>query len=365
MEILERYLYAVGRWLPKKQKKDILAELESSIYDSLETRFNKSDNYSEDEVSEVLKELGAPWKVASAYSGLADKLIGPELLPIYFTLTAIVSGAVALGLLISFIIGMFKPDLMFLDFILSLLKLIPNLIFSLVTVVGMTTIIFAFIERVVPANKLKSEVNVKKSGVTVSFDQVDSKNTKNEGWSPKDLPPVPKGKKKISRAEAIIAMIFAVIAIVLFNFFRDKIGIYYTSSWGSGWEFTPFLSENAVKIFLPFWNTVWVFTIIFSFYQLIKGRWTLPMRILDLSKSILEAAVIIVMIKGPELIDMRLLLSRSNPETAAALTPVAELFNYSINIFLIIALVGTLIGAISKIVYIFKPSTHYEINKNP
>ncbi|MCK5759262.1 MAG: hypothetical protein KAH14_09220, partial [Clostridiales bacterium] len=222
MELLERYLYAVGRWLPRKQKKDILAELESSIYDTLESRFGKADDYNEDNLSEILQELGEPWKVASAYSSFADRLIGPELLPIYFTLTAIVSGAVAIGLVISFIIGMFRPDLSFSEFILSLLKLIPNLIFSSVFVVGIITIIFAVIERTVPAHKLKVDTTFKKSGVTISLDKSNTKHTKTEGWSPKDLPSVPKGKIKISKTEAIITIIFTVIAIVLFNFFRDE-----------------------------------------------------------------------------------------------------------------------------------------------
>ena len=359
MELLERYLYAVGRWLPRKQKKDILAELESSIYDTLESRFGKTDDYTEDEVSEVLKELGAPWKVATAYSGLADRLVGPELLPIYFTLTAIVSGAVALGLVISFIIGMFRPDLIFSDFILSLLQLIPDLIFSTIFVVGITTIIFAVIERTVPTHKLKTDTNLKKSGVTISLDKSNTKNIKTEGWSPKDLPSVPKGKIKISKAESIITIIFAVIAIVLFNFFRDVIGIYYTPSWGSGWEFVPILSESAVKVFLPFWNTVWGISLIFSIYQLIKSRWTLPMRISDIIRSFIDAAVIVIMIKGPELIDIRLLLSHSKPEVADALTPIAEFFKYSINTFLIFALVGTCIGILSKFVKVFK-SSNYE-----
>lgn len=358
MEILERYLYAVGRWLPKKQKKDILTELESSIYDTLESRFGKSKEYLENDVSEILKEFGAPWKVAASYSGLADRLIGPELLPIYFTLTVIVSGATALGLLISFIIGMFKPDLSFLEFLIGFLKLIPNLIFSTIFVIGITTIIFAVIEKKVPLHELQAETNFNKYGVVASLDKSDEKNKKSRGWSPNDLPSVPKGKKKIPRVEPIFGIIFAIIAIILFNFFRDRIGIYHTPSFGSGWEFVPILSESAVKVFLPFWNTVWGITLVFSFYQVIKGRWTLPMRIADILRSFVDAAVIVIMIKGPELIDFKLLLSYSKPEVADALTPIAEFFKYSINGFLIFALVATCIGIISKVVNAFRPSTY-------
>ncbi len=350
MEILERYLYAVGRWLPKKQKKDIQAELESSIYDTLESRFGNKEEYTEEEVVEVLKEFGSPWKVAAGYTGLTERLIGPELLPIYYTLSAIISGAVVLGLLISFIAGLFRPDIDFKSFILGFLELIPSLIVAAATVVGFTTIVFALIEKKVPGYRLKTAVNTKgkSSGWTVETDK----------WSPKELPAVPKGKQKLSRWEPIVGIVFSIIAIVLFNFFRDKLGIYYTPEWGSGWKFVPVLSEEAVKVFLPFWNTVWGLAILFCIYQLIKGRWTLPMRITDVIRSFVDAAVIIIMIKGPELFDFRLLLSHSSSVVAESLTPVAEFFNYSINAFLIFVLVATCIGIISKLVNVFRPSTY-------
>lgn len=84
-------MYAVGRWLPRKQRKDIQAELKSSIYDTLESNYGNKEEYTEEEVSEVIKELGFPWKVAAGYTGLTDRLIGTELLPIYYSLTAIIS----------------------------------------------------------------------------------------------------------------------------------------------------------------------------------------------------------------------------------------------------------------------------------
>jgi hypothetical protein len=353
MELIERYLYAVGRWLPKKQKKDIQAELESTIYDNLESRFGSKEEYTEDEITEIIREFGSPWKVAAGYTGLTERLIGPELLPIYFTLSVIISGAVVLGLLVSFIVGMFRPDMTFGTFILSFLELIPSLIVAVATVVGFTTIVFALIEKCVPGYKLKSVSTLKRKEKGFVID--------NDKWSPKDLPPVPMGKQKISRWEPILGIIFSVIAIVLFNFFREKLGIYYTPEWGSGWEFVPILSEDAVKVFLPFWNTVWGLSIVFCTYQLIKGRWTLPMRIADLLRSLVDAAVIIIMIRGPELFDFRLLLSYSKPDVVQALKPVAEFFNYSINAFLIFALVGTCIGIIAKLVNVFRPSTYSAI----
>ncbi|MFO7611103.1 MAG: hypothetical protein R6W99_01260, partial [Clostridia bacterium] len=70
-----------------------------------------------------------------------------------------------------------------------------------------------------------------------------------------------------------------------------------------------------------------------------------------------------VMIKGPELIDIRLLISSANPETSEALTPVAEIFNYSIDIVLIFALVATALGILGKLVKLFRADTYESPDK--
>lgn len=349
MEILERYLFAVGRWLPKKQKKDILAELESTILDTLESRFGLKDDYTDEEVSEVILEFGIPWKVAAGYTGLAERLIGPNLLPYYYMITAIVSGAVVLGLMVSFVVGLFRPDLIFKDFILSFLQILASSVISVATVIGFTTIIFTLLEKLLPGNKGK-KASVYKGMTEIS--EISS------NWKPRDLPEVPKGRQKISRWEPILGIIFSVIAIVIFNFFRDIIGIYYTPEWGSGWQFVPILSEEAVKAFLPLWNLVWGVSILFCAYQLVKGRWTLPMRLIDVLRSLLDVGVLSIMIKGPELIDMELLLSYSKPEVAEALRPIAEFFNYSIKTLLIVALVLTCLGILGKIVNVFRSNSY-------
>ncbi|HPJ22807.1 MAG TPA: hypothetical protein PLH18_10690, partial [Clostridia bacterium] len=61
MELIERYVYAVVKWLPKKKRNDIGRELESSIYDALESRFGEKTEYTEEEISEILSEMGSPW----------------------------------------------------------------------------------------------------------------------------------------------------------------------------------------------------------------------------------------------------------------------------------------------------------------
>ena len=64
MNLLDRYIHEVGRYLPRKKRGDIQAELRSSIVDSLEDRFGPDPE--ESQVVELLQELGKPREVAAS-----------------------------------------------------------------------------------------------------------------------------------------------------------------------------------------------------------------------------------------------------------------------------------------------------------
>jgi hypothetical protein len=83
MELIERYLQAVGFWLPKTQKQDILAELSEEIRSQVDEKQSElGRNLNEAEVEAILKKLGSPILVANRYLP-QQHLIGPVLFPIY------------------------------------------------------------------------------------------------------------------------------------------------------------------------------------------------------------------------------------------------------------------------------------------
>jgi hypothetical protein len=87
MELLERYLQAVGQYLPAKGKMDTLAELRENLLAQMEGREEDLGRpLTQAEVAEVLKKHGQPVLVATRYMP-QQYLIGPGLFPIYwFTL---------------------------------------------------------------------------------------------------------------------------------------------------------------------------------------------------------------------------------------------------------------------------------------
>lgn len=87
MDLLERYLQAVGQYLPAKGKTDTLAELRANLLAEMEGREEEMGRpLNEAEVAAVLAQHGRPVVVASRYLP-QHFLIGPGLFPIYwFTL---------------------------------------------------------------------------------------------------------------------------------------------------------------------------------------------------------------------------------------------------------------------------------------
>src|SRR5260370_42363333 len=84
MELIDRYLQAVGFWLPKAQKQDIVAELLEDINSQMEEKEAElGRKLNESEVEAILKQLGSPILVANRYLPQRH-LIGPLLLPIYW-----------------------------------------------------------------------------------------------------------------------------------------------------------------------------------------------------------------------------------------------------------------------------------------
>jgi len=90
MNLLNRYLQAVGRLLPKARREDIIAELRANILSQMEDREEAlARPLTDDEQAAILQHHGNPTVIAGRYSernlGLAFgvQLIGPELFPIY------------------------------------------------------------------------------------------------------------------------------------------------------------------------------------------------------------------------------------------------------------------------------------------
>ena len=82
-DLIARYLSAVGFWLPRAQRQDIIAELSADIQSQIEDReASLGRSLTLPELEELLRQRGAPILVANAYLPQRS-VIGPLLMPIY------------------------------------------------------------------------------------------------------------------------------------------------------------------------------------------------------------------------------------------------------------------------------------------
>jgi len=83
MELLDRYLQAVKRYLPWWRQDDIIAELRANMESQLEDKEAELGRpLTATEAGEWLKQMGAPMMVASRYQP-RQYIIGPAIYPIY------------------------------------------------------------------------------------------------------------------------------------------------------------------------------------------------------------------------------------------------------------------------------------------
>jgi hypothetical protein len=90
-DLVNRYLQAVGFWLPRAEKQDILAEISEDLHSQIEDHEAELGRaLNESEVAEILKQRGRPLLVAAQFLPQRS-LIGPALYPIYVFVLKIVA----------------------------------------------------------------------------------------------------------------------------------------------------------------------------------------------------------------------------------------------------------------------------------
>jgi hypothetical protein len=101
MDLLRRYLQAVGTYLPKPQQDDILKELGENLRSQMEDKGAELGRpLNEDEVAAILKKHGHPMFVAAHYRQ-TRYLIGSTLFPVYWFVMKIILAIVGFGYSVS------------------------------------------------------------------------------------------------------------------------------------------------------------------------------------------------------------------------------------------------------------------------
>jgi len=205
-DLIDRYIYAVVRHLPQKQRAEVELELQSLISDMLDERCGEILPADKD-VRVVLTELGTPDELAAKYSGEEKKSL---ISGVYFItykrvlklVLPIVAGAVLLGTVISVLSN---PSENLNLFALRLIaQPIGGIMAGVFQAFAVITFIFAALEH------FKADL----SGDYLS-----------------DLPMVPKQIQRIKPYEPIIGIFWSITATVLFLGFPQIMGGWFDGVW--------------------------------------------------------------------------------------------------------------------------------------
>jgi hypothetical protein len=95
-DLIDRYLRAVGYFLPAKQRQDVVGELEEDLRSRIEEReAGLGRALTEEEIADLLKETGHPALLALGFQETGS-LIGPRTFPIYWFAVKALVGILAI-----------------------------------------------------------------------------------------------------------------------------------------------------------------------------------------------------------------------------------------------------------------------------
>ena len=299
-DLIERYIYAVTKRLPKKIQDDVSQELRTLIDDMLSERCGDTTP-NEYDIKSVLTELGTPSELSDKYNPETDKcLIGAPYYSTYKYVLKIVMICTGLGLILSAVLtsvftyfetSTFNVTDFFTGLFNEILLTVPS---GLIWGFAFVTILFAIFYR---------------KGVKIE--------TKLD-----DLPPVPKKKQQISKGDSIFGLVFSVIFLCIFLTVPQIICVIKTD---------PFVT-------IPIFNTevvrsLWYLTASFSalgiireVVKLIEGRYSKKVMVTSICANVGSAIITVLWLLRDNLI---------NPEFTANISTIFDSTDntFVINIF--------------------------------
>lgn len=284
MKLIEIYTQEVTRRLPEKMRTDIALELRSTIEDML------PDHYSEEDVKEVLNELGNPAVLASGYKDQPMHLIGPRYFDLYVSLLKIIVPIATVISLIAIITQYFigySGDEGILKIIFTIIGGgIGSVIEVGIQVFFWLTLTFAIMERL---DKGKDQ-----QPLTSSMEKWTADDLKNVTYIPK--------KKAISKFEIFRSLMWTAIWATFYFYANQLVGVYEGD--GIQLEFVmPALNQEVLLSYWPIIVIIIGYEIAMALYKLLKEQWTKTMAICNTILQIIETVVFIIIITNSNLMN--------------------------------------------------------------
>jgi hypothetical protein len=253
--LIERYLATVSDILPANKRKDTVTEIRTLIQDALDDRSKAEGRPPDDQMmADVLKQFGPPEKIVAPY--LPERyLIGPRLFPTFMLVLQIALPIIAILSIVAFLFGHRQiSTFTYQELFSNIFTGLGTVMSAVITAFGNIVLIFAILQWALPEFRLPA---------------------KEQEWDPHSLKAVSQ-PDKIKRGELITEIFFTLVGIIIFTFYFDRVGIY---NYVNGqWVMTPILT-TAFNAYIPWFDLLWVLTIILDVILLRKGAWSTGSRL--------------------------------------------------------------------------------------
>lgn len=274
MNLIDIYVYEVTKWLPENSKVEIARELQGNIEDML------PDDYTEDDIKDVLNSLGDPKILAANYSGNKRYIIGPLFYDSYIKVLliamAVMTCIVVLGQIISDISDFTSYSSVVTFLIHMFTDSIIGIIQAAFQVFTWVTITFIVIDKVADSNSIP----LVKPKWTI--DQLQRRT-------------VQKHKYQIPRSEAIFGFIWTIIWILILLFSQHLLGWYETEN-GELVLKASLFNPSVLKTYIPLLFALAVLEISLAALKYTIGKWTYYTAILYTIQSTFVIALLYKML---------------------------------------------------------------------
>ena len=242
MELVERYISAVQRYLPEDKRSDIGRELSAHLLDQLEGQQDElGRKLTHDEVAATLQQWGHPRQVAMKYLP-PTPLVCSELMPVYKQTLIYVLGLIFVVQCLGSSMQLLRAD----DF--KIIQFIFQLIFgffdSAATAFLVVTLVF----------------------YAYSASDADQSWLLSNRWRVQDLPPVSRPWQQMNMTDLVTDVTTSIFLLLLL--------------WPSWWMSKDILATTRVMLapelqqWVPLFSTFLVLAVLANFWWIIRPYWT-------------------------------------------------------------------------------------------
>ncbi len=288
MKLVDLYIREVTRRLPEKKRIAVAEELQSLIEERVPIE------YTEQDVKNVLADLGHPAVLASRYAERPMYLIGPRYYDLYLQLLKLIipiasAVTVVIILIVTAVSGPGEQSVF--GIIADLIGAIISGIISIgIQVVFWLTLILAIVER--------TEHSKSQRPLSLNFEE----------WTPDDLKEYPERphilkEKKIPKSQVFGSLIWTAIWTTVYFNAGKLLGVYREGQQG-GLEFTtPIFNQQVLVSYWPLIVLVIVLEISLAAYQWRAIQWTNKLALFNAFVQTTSVLVFILVFTNPNLIN--------------------------------------------------------------